>query len=66
MSTTVKEDPKAKAPNDIRIGMNTRVRNVIRYSTSIMKEKRFNRSFIRHSRSSQSINSKFISTKQNN
>ena len=39
MSTTVKEDPKAKAPNDIRIGMNTRVRNVIRYSTSIMKEK---------------------------
>ena len=33
MSTTVKEDPKAKAPNDIRIGMNTRVRNVIRYST---------------------------------
>ena len=39
MSTTVKEDPKAKAPNDIRIGMNTRVRNVIRYSTSIIKEK---------------------------
>jgi hypothetical protein len=38
MST--KEDPKnTKAPNDIRIGMNSRVRNVIRYSQSIMKEK---------------------------
>ena len=37
---TTKEDPKnTKAPNDIRIGMNSRVRNVIRYSQSIMKEK---------------------------
>ena len=34
-----KEEAKTKAPNDIRIGMNSRVRNVIRYSTSIMKEK---------------------------
>ena len=39
MST--KEDPKnTKAPNDIRIGMNSRVRNVIRYSQSIMEEKK--------------------------
>jgi hypothetical protein len=36
---TTKEEPKAKAANDIRISMNSRVRNVIRYSTSIMKEK---------------------------
>ena len=36
---TTKEEPKAKAANDIRIGMNSRVRNVIRYSSSIMKEK---------------------------
>ena len=36
---TSKEEPKAKAANDIRIGMNSRVRNVIRYSSSIMKEK---------------------------
>ena len=36
---TTKEEPKAKAANDIRIGMNTRVKNVIRYSTSILKEK---------------------------
>ena len=38
---TTKEDPKnTKAPNDIRIGMNSRVRNVIRYSQSIMEEKK--------------------------
>ena len=36
---TTKEEPKAKAANDIRIGMNSRVRNVIRYSSPIMKEK---------------------------
>ncbi len=36
---TTKEEPKAKAANDIRISMNSRVRNVIRYSKSIMKEK---------------------------
>lgn len=30
---------KEKAPNDIRIGMNSRPRNVIRYASSIMKEK---------------------------
>ena len=36
---TTKEEPKAKAANDIRIGMNTRVRNVILYSSSILKEK---------------------------
>ena len=36
---TTKEEPKAKAANDNRISMNSRVRNVIRYSTSIMKEK---------------------------
>ncbi len=36
---TTKEEPKAKAANDIRISMNSRVRNVIRYSTSIMKAK---------------------------
>lgn len=36
---TTKEESKAKAANDIRISMNSRVRNVIRYSTSIMKEK---------------------------
>ena len=40
MTSKVKEEPKTKAPNDIRIGMNTRVRNVILYSTSIMKEKK--------------------------
>ena len=30
---------KDKADNDIRIGMNSRPRNVIRYASSIMKEK---------------------------
>ena len=29
-----------KAPNDIRIGMNSRPRNVIKYSTSVMEEKK--------------------------
>ena len=28
-----------KAPNDIRIGMNSRPRYVIKYATSILKEK---------------------------
>jgi hypothetical protein len=31
---------KQKAPNDIRIGINSRPRNVIKYSTSIMDEKK--------------------------
>lgn len=32
-------DKQKKPENDIRIGMNSRVRNVIRYATNIMKEK---------------------------
>lgn len=35
----MKQTPKDKAENDIRIGMNSRPRNVIRYASSIMKEK---------------------------
>ena len=38
MSTTQKDNKKA--PNDIRIGMNSRVRNVIKYSTSVMDEQK--------------------------
>ena len=38
MSTTQKDSKKA--PNDIRIGMNSRVRNVIKYSTSVMDEQK--------------------------
>ena len=38
MSTTQKDNKKE--PNDIRIGMNSRPRNVIKYSTSIMEEKK--------------------------
>ena len=38
MSTTQKDNKKE--PNDIRIGMNSRPRNVIKYSTSVMEEKK--------------------------
>ena len=38
MSTTQKDNKKA--PNDIRIGMNSRPRNVIKYSTSVMDEQK--------------------------
>ena len=38
MSTTKKETKKE--PNDIRIGMNSRPRNVIKYATSVMDEKK--------------------------
>ena len=38
MSTTQKDN--RKEPNDIRIGMNSRPRNVIKYSTSVMDEKK--------------------------
>ena len=39
--SSVKRDNK-KEPNDIRIGMNSRPRNVIKYSTSVMEEKKLN------------------------
>ena len=35
-----KQKDSNKAPNDIRIGMNSRPRNVIKYSTSVMDEKK--------------------------
>ena len=38
MSSTKKETKKE--PNDIRIGMNSRPRNVIKYATSVMDEKK--------------------------
>jgi mRNA-degrading endonuclease RelE of RelBE toxin-antitoxin system len=38
MSTNQKDNKKE--PNDIRIGMNSRPRNVIKYSTSVMDEKK--------------------------
>ena len=38
MSTSQKDNKKE--PNDIRIGMNSRARNVIKYSTSVMDEKK--------------------------
>lgn len=38
MSTTQKD--KQKAPNDIRIGMNSRPRYVIKYATSVMDEQK--------------------------
>ena len=38
MSTSQKDNKKA--PNDIRIGMNSRPRNVIKYSTSVMDEQK--------------------------
>ena len=37
--SSVKRDNK-KEPNDIRIGMNSRPRNVIKYATSVMDEKK--------------------------
>jgi hypothetical protein len=40
MSTTKKESKKE--PNDIRIGMNSRPRNVIKYATSVLEEKKLN------------------------
>ena len=40
MSTTEKQDTK-KAENDIRIGMKSRPKFVIKYATSIMKEKKY-------------------------
>lgn len=39
MILSTKEVPKQKADNDIHIGMNSRLRNIIHYSTAIMKEK---------------------------
>ena len=38
---TTNANSNSKEGNDIRIGMNTRVRNVIRYCNSILKEKTF-------------------------
>ena len=38
---TTNVNSNSKEGNDIRIGMNTRVRNVIRYCNSILKEKTF-------------------------
>ena len=38
MSSTQKDNKKA--PNDIRIGMNSRPRNVIKYATSVMDEQK--------------------------
>ena len=35
----MQQTPKDKAENDIRVGMSSRPRNVIRYASSIMKEK---------------------------
>ena len=35
----MQQTPKDKAENDIRVGMKSRPRNVIRYASSIMKEK---------------------------
>ena len=35
-----KQKDSNKAPNDIRIGMNSRPRNVIKYATSVMDEKK--------------------------
>ena len=40
MTTTEKQDTK-KAENDIRIGMKSRPKFVIKYATSIMKEKKY-------------------------
>ena len=39
MSAPTTTDKPKKPENDIRIGMNSRVRNVIRYASNIMKEK---------------------------
>ena len=39
--TTTNANTNSKEANDIRIGMNTRVRNVVRYCNSILKEKTF-------------------------
>ena len=38
---TTNANSNSKQGNDIRIGMNTRVRNVVRYCNSILKEKTF-------------------------
>ena len=38
---TTNANSNSKEANDIRIGMNTRVRNVVRYCNSILKEKSF-------------------------
>ena len=40
MSSTQKDNKKA--PNDIRIGMNSRPHNVIKYATSVMDEQKLN------------------------
>ena len=40
MSSTEKQEAK-KAENDIRIGMKSRIRNVIKYATSVMKDKKY-------------------------
>ena len=39
MSTTTQKDAK-KAPNDIRVGMNSRPRNVIKYSISVLDDQK--------------------------
>ena len=39
MSTTTQKDAK-KAPNDIRVGMNSRPRNVIKYATSVLDDQK--------------------------
>ena len=38
---TTNTKTNSKEDNDIRIGMNTRVRNVVRYCNSLLKEKTF-------------------------
>ena len=38
---TTNTKTNSKEDNDIRIGMNTRVRNVVRYFNSLIKEKTF-------------------------
>ena len=40
-SKTTNTNSNTKEANDIRIGMNTRVRNVVRYCNSLLKEKTF-------------------------
>jgi hypothetical protein len=40
-SKTTNTNSNSKEANDIRIGMGTRVRNVVRYCNSLLKEKTF-------------------------
>ena len=40
-TSNAKQPQQKKEPNDIRIGMNSRVRNVVRYCNSLLKEKTY-------------------------